>query len=134
MNHHAHTARCACGDLRLEVDGPLPPASWCHCDQCRRRTGSVFGAQFRVDAARTRPMGRSRTWTRVGDAGARITFHRCETCGSTVWWEISVFPNQRSVAAGAFGRDLPPPPRVTVYDERRPGWLCLPESVETVIG
>jgi hypothetical protein len=128
-----HTARCACGALQLDVRGPLPPPSWCHCDQCRLRTGSLFGAQLAVPADRTRIRGGSATWSRVGDGGATVVFHRCETCGSTVWWELSVFPGRLSVAAGAFGRDLPPAPRGTVYDERRPTWLHLPDSVVDII-
>ena len=80
-----------------------------------------------------RPRGEASTWTRTGDAGATVTFHRCPTCGSTVWWEISVFEGRVIVAAGAFGRDLPPAPIRTVYDERRPAWMALPTSIQHII-
>ena len=128
-----HTARCACGALQLDIEGPLPPTTWCHCDDCRRRTGALFGAQLAVSTDRTRVHGQTAVWRRTGDGGATVEFHRCPTCGSTLWWEISVFPGRRIVAAGAFGRSLPPAPRGTVYDVRRPEWLHLPASVVDIM-
>jgi hypothetical protein len=37
---------CVCGAVRYEVDGSLGDVSYCHCNQCRRTTGTfspIFG-------------------------------------------------------------------------------------------
>src|SRR5215471_3099862 len=36
-------ATCSCQSLRAEVSGDPIRVTACHCDQCQRRTGSVFG-------------------------------------------------------------------------------------------
>jgi hypothetical protein len=52
-------AACSCGQLRLIADGDPIRVSICHCHECQRRTGSVFGVQARFDAEQLRTEGRS---------------------------------------------------------------------------
>ena len=42
------TATCSCGQLRLACEGEPVRISICHCLECQKRTGSIFGA---MDAA-----------------------------------------------------------------------------------
>ena len=37
------TAHCCCGALRVEASADPDTVSVCHCGECQRRTGSVFG-------------------------------------------------------------------------------------------
>ena len=37
------TAHCSCGALRVEVSADPDAVVACHCGECQRRTGSVFG-------------------------------------------------------------------------------------------
>jgi hypothetical protein len=37
------TARCSCSALRVEVSADPDAVGACHCGECQRRTGSVFG-------------------------------------------------------------------------------------------
>jgi hypothetical protein len=39
----ARTAHCCCGALRVEASADPDTVSACHCGECQRRTGSVFG-------------------------------------------------------------------------------------------
>ena len=43
------TGRCLCGSVRYQCEGNLGPAHYCHCEDCRRCTGSINVA-VRVDA------------------------------------------------------------------------------------
>jgi hypothetical protein len=45
------TGRCLCGHVAYEIVGPVGPATYCHCTDCRRCTGSALGVgvQSRVD-------------------------------------------------------------------------------------
>jgi len=43
---------CLCGGVRFRVKGKLGPAAYCHCQQCRRASGSAFAANA---PARTSP-------------------------------------------------------------------------------
>ena len=40
-------ASCSCGRLTVTTHGEPVRISMCHCHDCQRRTGSVFGVQAR---------------------------------------------------------------------------------------
>ncbi|MCI0429141.1 MAG: GFA family protein, partial [Rhodospirillales bacterium] len=96
-------ASCCCGQLRLTCEGEPVRVSICHCLECQRRTGSVFGTQARFERAQVTAIeGRAAQYVRVGDEGNAITFHFCRECGSTVYWVLSGAPDLVAVAVGAF--------------------------------
>lgn len=122
------TASCSCGQLRLACEGEPVRISICHCLECQTRTGSVFAVQARFPRAAVTVQGRAAQWRRKGDSGQSATFHFCPVCGATVYWEPDAMPDFVSVAVGAFADQDFPPPRVSVYEERRHPWtLALAE-------
>jgi hypothetical protein len=118
----SRTASCSCGQLRLTCEGDPVRVSICHCLECQKRTGSVFGAQARFPRDLVTIEGRATQWTRLGDSGQPCTFSFCPVCGSTVYWESNEPPPLIAVAVGAFGDPSFPAPRVSVYEERRHAW------------
>src|SRR5882724_483266 len=122
-------ASCCCGQLRLTTAGEPVRISICHCLECQRRTGSVFGAQARFKRAQVTIDGRAAEYVRKGDSGDPITFRFCPACGSTVYWTQSERPELIAVALGAFADPGFPPPRVSVYERRRHWWVVVPATV-----
>src|SRR5215813_11392361 len=123
-------ASCSCGQLRITTTGEPVRISVCHCLECQRRTGSVFGAQarFRTDAVRV--TGQSHEYVRVGDEGNRVAFHFCPHCGTTVYWGFEGREEYVVVAVGAFAEPGFPAPRVSVYENRKHAWVNLPAQIE----
>lgn len=116
-------AACCCGQLRVACEGEPIRISMCHCLECQRRTGSVFGTQARFARGQVRIEGDATAFTRLGDSGEPITFHFCPVCGSTVyWWQLQSAPDIIAVAVGAFADPEFPPPRYCVYETRRHAW------------
>lgn len=104
-------ASCACGNIRVRCKGEPVRISVCHCLECQKRTGSAFSAQARFLKENVEFVsGNPRIFERVGDDGGRITQRFCGVCGTTVWHTIDADP--------AF-----PPPRVSVYGERKHAWV-----------
>ena len=68
--------------------------------------------------------GTSKTFTRTADSGNKVTFYFCPDCGSTVYWELSGFPDVYAVAVGAFGDPGFPSPKISVFEGRRHSWLA----------
>jgi hypothetical protein len=122
-------ASCCCGELRLTTAGEPVRISICHCLECQRRTGSVFGTQARFPRAQVTIEGRASEYVRKGDSGDPITFRFWPACGSTVYWTLSALPELVAVAVGAFADPAFPAPRVSVYERRRHGWVAVPETV-----
>lgn len=118
----SRVASCSCGQLRLTCEGEPVRISICHCLECQKRTGSVFGAQARFAREGVSIEGPSTTWTRRGDSGESATFHFCPTCSAIVYWEMTGAPGFLAVAVGAFADPHFPPPFVSVYEERKHAW------------
>ncbi|MEQ9496297.1 MAG: GFA family protein [Deltaproteobacteria bacterium] len=119
------TAACACGQLTVTVEGEPVRLSMCHCFECQRRTGSVFGVQARYPVERVKASGEASVYERPGDTGNVIRFSFCPTCATTLHWTIDAQPELVAVAVGAFADPSFGAPTVSVYEDRRHGWVDL---------
>lgn len=126
------TATCACGQLTAACEGEPVRISMCHCLDCQRRTGSTFGVQARFPKDAVTVAGRAHEYSRIGDSGGVGTMRFCPECGSTVYWEANTIPDFVTVAVGAFADPKFPPPRVSVYEERKHGWAATPDNIEHI--
>ena len=48
------TGRCHCEQVKFQITGPVSEFMHCHCQSCRRITGTVFGASAVVARAHLR--------------------------------------------------------------------------------
>lgn len=119
------TASCCCGQLSVISDGAPVRLSMCHCLDCQRRTGSVFGVQARYPTERVTITGEASVFERKGDSGGVIRFSFCPRCGSTVHWTIDTQPELVAVAVGAFADPGFGAPTYSVYEDRKHGWVDL---------
>lgn len=125
-------AACSCGQLSVTTEGEPIRISMCHCLECQRRTGSIFGAQARFPADKVTIDGRATEFSRIADSGNRVTFRFCPVCGSSVYYTMEGLPDAVGVAIGAFADPSFPAPRVSVYEERKHPWAGIPEGAEHV--
>jgi hypothetical protein len=126
----AREAACSCGQLRVATEGEPIGVLVCHCLACQRRTGSAFGWQAWFPRERVRISGRSREYARIADDGEPRVFGFCPDCGATLHCRIDSDPERIAVPVGAFADPAFPPPRVSVWESRKHGWVALPDGVE----
>ena len=95
------TGRCLCGRVTYEYDGSIGPANYCHCEDCRRCTGSAFniGVRLSLDGFRI-TSGDPKGFTKRGDSGRELTRHFCPDCGSPLFTSAPKHPNDVYVKAG----------------------------------
>jgi len=98
----------------------------CHCLECQRRTGAVLGTQARFRRDQVTFAGQATAWKRSAESGNELTFYFCPTCGSTVYWEGTGFPELIAVSIGAFADPNFPAPTIEVWEESRHAWLSFP--------
>jgi hypothetical protein len=75
---------CLCGAISYKVDGPLRPVTACHCNQCRKQTGSFYTATSAADADFTIEGADNLTWFTASPEAKRGF---CKTCGSALFWK-----------------------------------------------
>jgi len=78
----AKTGSCLCGGVKYEVEGPLRPVVYCHCEQCRKTSGHHVAASS-APRDKVKISGDLR-WYR-SSATARRGF--CATCGGNLFWD-----------------------------------------------
>lgn len=120
------TARCCCGALTVKVSGEPVLNALCHCDDCKRRTGTAFGwsTYFREEDV-LGTAGEARTYAPASGTGTRSF---CARCGSTLYWRAAFFPEMLGVAGGAFVDSPLPEPSASYRDSNACAWLALPEG------
>jgi hypothetical protein len=121
-------ARCCCGQLSLRVLGEPVLNGLCHCEDCRRRTGSAFGwsVYFPEDSLKG-VHGEAEDYHPASGTGTR---HFCGGCGTTLYWRATGLKELVGVAGGAFLDPPLPAPTASYRDTRKCGWLDLPEDWE----
>lgn len=77
------TGSCLCGAVKYEVHGALRPVIACHCEQCRKQTGTYMSATAAEDRDLKIIESRGLKWYRSSDT-ARRGF--CGECGSVLFW------------------------------------------------
>jgi hypothetical protein len=118
-------ASCSCGDLQVVCEGEPVRISMCHCLECQRRTGAVFGNQAWFNRQQiTSISGNSTQFSRLSDAGRSVTFQFCLVCGSTVYWEAEALPGLIAVAVGSFGDPAFAAPKHSGWEWRRHDWVA----------
>jgi len=101
--------------------------SLCHCLECQRRTGGLFGVAAFFDMASTEVVGESSVYQRPSDSGFAVEHHFCPQCGSTVFWYPSRKAGVVAVAVGCFSDPSFPQPSQAVHSEHCHEWLSLPD-------
>ena len=128
---NTRTASCSCGQLSLTTRSQPIRVSICHCLECQRRTGSVFGVQARFQRDSVTITGASAQYVRFGDDGNKVTFNFCPKCGATVHYTLEGYDETSiAVPVGAFADPGFPVPTFSVYEERMHSWVGLPAGME----
>lgn len=93
--------RCLCGRITYEYGGSIGPANYCHCEDCRRCTGSAFNIGVRLDLAEFHiTTGTPKGFTKRGESGNELTRHFCPECGSPIYTSAPKHPEHVYVKAG----------------------------------
>lgn len=96
------SGRCLCGRVAYQYCGEVGPASYCHCEDCRRCTGSAFNIGLRFASARFRIIsGDPKGFTKLADSGNELTRHFCPDCGSPIFTSSPRHPGWVYVKAGS---------------------------------
>ncbi|HBS32751.1 MAG TPA: aldehyde-activating protein [Parvularcula sp.] len=76
---------CLCGAVRYSCDGDPIMAGHCHCEDCRRSSGSGHSSHLAVPEGAVTMAGATTGYSRAADSGNLVTRHFCPTCGAAVY-------------------------------------------------
>lgn len=122
-------AQCSCGQLSVTVEGEPELVVLCNCTECQRRTGSAFGigAYFKHERV-TGISGEQTIFQRSSDSGRPAEAHFCPVCGSTVFWQLEMWPDRYGFAVGCFSDPSFPQPQISAWSTTKHDWVELPSD------
>jgi hypothetical protein len=123
-------AQCSCGALRVEAEDDPAAVVVCHCRECQRRTGSVFGVGAYYERNRIRLSGQSSVYIRDAQAGRKFRTHFCPVCGTSLYWYTDRHPTLVGIAIGAFCDPNFPAPARSVWEQTKHRWVSFPAGVD----
>jgi hypothetical protein len=114
------TGGCLCGAIRYRVSAE-PRVHYCHCDMCRRATGSAFAVLAWLPSA-------SVTWLdkeparRKSSPIAERGF--CRDCGSPLTLVYDAAQDEIALHVGTFDNPAELEPRYNYGSSQRLAWVC----------
>lgn len=116
-----HAGSCLCGSVRFEVHGDFERFYLCHCQHCRKDTGSAHAANlFSSSAALRWTLGEDKV-THFNLPGTRHARSFCSICGAAL-------PGMQSggtllvVPAGSLDTAVAARPDARIFVASRAGW------------
>jgi hypothetical protein len=114
-----HSGSCLCGAIRFEIDGAFERFFLCHCEYCRKDTGSAHAANlFSTSASLTWLAGEDET-TFFNLPSTRHSRCFCSTCGSALPYATGKF---LIVPAGSLNSEISLRPEAHIFVASRAGW------------
>ncbi len=122
------TGSCQCGNIRYRVtEAPLVAVA-CHCDDCRKLSGSVYGTVLVLAAAALVVEGDLRVWQRIAASGRRNNAHFCPICGNRIYHQDPDAPHIKRIRSGTLDGVEIPEPRIHVFTSRKQSWVTIPDG------
>jgi hypothetical protein len=127
---------CACGAVRYEVDGPLGDVRYCHCNFCRRSTGTAFTANARIPAQAFRVVAGADSLGEHRTPRGPRSF--CSVCASPIFARVDAEPEWIRLRIGGLAGDLDVRITAHVWVSSKSSWFeitdALPQYPESVSG
>ena len=121
--------KCLCGEVTYVAVGPPVVVAQCHCEECRRLsgTGHTVGAMFSSDAVSL--SGKLSQFSYLSDNGSQITKAFCANYGSPIYGKNTRIPDHLTLSLGtmddAEGLDI----EVVIFERDKQHWDQLGKDV-----
>ena len=122
------TAKCLCGQFTTSVTGSFGEVRYCHCSECRRKAGTAFTANAKVDRAQ---------WFLEGPKEQIAEFEHkpglynafCAKCGSPLFARSDENPNDIRIRLGGFDGDIEVSITGHVWVSSKARWYSIDDPI-----
>lgn len=122
------TGSCLCQGVKYQAEGPLVAVARCHCEQCRKASGSEFAANASVPAATFRVLqGEDLLKQFEWSPGEARIF--CGRCGSPLFKRSAKMPSMVRLRLGALDVEIDVKPAMHVFVSEKPAWSEITDAL-----
>ena len=125
------TGGCLCGAIRYEVNGDPVRVANCHCDDCRKATGSSFATNaFFKEEDVVVLQGSPKSYQHTADSGSTMTKQFCGDCGSQLFGFSSGGAGVKNIKVGTIDDASGIRPQINVFTSKALEFTHLSEDTE----
>lgn len=119
---------CLCGGVRFEVESPFIRAGHCHCERCRKHSGTAVCTQVRVLKEQFR-LVTGADLIKVYGKGEGAVKAFCKVCGSSLFGGDWPDSDQVSIRMGVFDDDPGIRPQFHTFVSDRAAWDVITDDL-----
>ena len=124
------SGKCLCGKVTYNCQAEPKAIFNCHCEDCRRATGSVFGTNLFVPEEKVEIFGEFSSYTHTSDSGSTMTKRFCPNCGSLLFGKNSAKIGVISIRAGSVDQLDLIKPSVNVFMDSKVPSTSIDENLK----
>ena len=122
------TGHCLCGSVRYEISGQPLALMYCHCEECRRATGSSFNTSVFVRRDEFRVV-RGEEAVAFYESSPGNRRHFCSGCGSPLFKHFPEPPDLITVRAGTLDSDPGIEPNGHIWVSEKAPWYKIADGL-----
>lgn len=122
------TGRCLCGAIRYEVRGTPRRMVYCHCEHCRRASGSSFATNVLVDPDDLSVVAGAEHIGTYESRPGKLR-HFCTVCGSPLYNRMADGSGLVPVRAGTLDGDPGIRPSRHIWYRSRAPWVRVADGL-----
>lgn len=125
-----YTGKCLCGEVTYVADGQPVVVAQCHCEECRRLsgTGHTVGAMFISDAVAM--SGKLSEFSYSSDKDSQVTKAFCANCGSPIYGKNTRIPGHMTLTLGTMDDASGLEVEVVMFERDKQSWDKLGQDVD----
>ena len=116
------TGGCLCGAVRYQSAAGPQVVGHCHCEACRRSSGSGHCTHLVIPEEVFSVTGEVRFYDRPADSGNMVSRGFCPTCGAPVYSKNAGMPGMVFPRASSLDDPEIAKPQLVIYTSRAPSW------------
>ena len=119
---------CLCGRVKYQAEGPIEKVARCHCEQCRKASGSEFACNGSVAASGFRVLeGEALLKHYEWSPGEQRVF--CSHCGSPLFRRNPNKPDDVRLRLGCLDVEISERPTMHVFVNEKPEWSEIADAL-----
>ena len=126
------TGGCLCGAIRYEIDGKPFRTANCHCDDCRKSTGSAFATNlFFKEVQITILQGIPKKFKHLADSKGTMIKEFCGNCGSQIFGSGSNRLEAKYIKVGSIDDASFVKPDVNLYTAHALNYSHIDDKIDS---
>lgn len=125
---------CLCGRIRYRITAVPLATLVCHCDHCRKQSGSAFSINLVVPDDALELSGPEAVFEDVGQSGLPVHRRFCASCGSPIRSVLDAMPGVSAIKAGTLDDGSQLAPQLQIYARSQLPWTKVLNDVLAVPG